>query len=272
MIYRPATDEAESFRRLRANLEFANIDQQLKTIMVTSATPQEGKTTTAANLAVALARAGHTVALVDLDLRSPTVHRMFGLYSRPGLAQLALGEVSVDDALVPVPFEDGFALTTPNSNGEAMSQGTLLVLPVGSLPPNPGEFIASNAVGRILQEVGERADLVLVDAPPALVVSDAVSLSARVDAVLVVVRLNSTNRRTLAELGRTLATFPCAKLGYVLTNADSLGPYGVYGDTPPLIGVSTPPGVGTNFSRTGVISTLPAEGGRSTPRRRERPR
>ena len=274
MISRAATPEAEAFRRLRANLEFANLGQQPRTIMVTSASPQEGKTTTITNLAIALARAGHRVGLVDLDLRSPMIHRVFGLYGRPGVAHVALGDVTVDEALIRVRFDDPFGTTPSGGNGQdAEAPGSLCVLPVGFVPPNPGEFSASNVVETILDEVQRHVDLVLVDVPPLLVVSDAVALSARVDAALIVVKLNATNRKTLHELARVLDACPCRKIGYVLTNAESLGSYGTYGTYgDPGAQVQVPRGLATNYQRTGILSVLPADGEPEVAGGRDKPR
>ncbi len=228
MISRTSTPEAEAFRLLRANLELANLDLHARTIMVTSASQKEGKTTTIANLAVALASAGRHVALVDLDLRDPALGRVFGLQMRAGLTQVVLGDVSLADALTRIPLTSGEI--GPSGRAPFMA-GTLDVLPAGSIPPNPGEVAASAAVADILRELAERVDVVLVDVPPILVVSDAVTLGARVDATVVVVRLNVTNRDTLDRLTRVLASVPSAKLGYVLTGAEMPEGYGV---KPPL--------------------------------------
>lgn len=223
MISRPNTPEAESFRLLRANLELANLDLHARTIMVTSASQQEGKTTTIANLAVALASAGRRVALVDLDLRDPALGRIFGLQMRAGLTQVVLGDVQLGDALARIPL----ASEQIGPSGRApLTTGTLVVLPAGSIPPNPAEVAASAAVADILRELAESVDVVLVDAPPLLVVSEAVTLGARVDAVFVVIRLNVTDRGTLDQLTRVLSSVPSAKLGYVLTDAEVHEGYG----------------------------------------------
>lgn len=230
MISRPSTAEAESFRLLRANLELTNVARQARTIMVTSASRGEGKTTTIANLAVALARAGRHVALIDLDLRDPSIDRIFRLDKRPGLADVVLGDVPLADALTRVPLA---AAGVIDASGKAptIAAGTLDVLPAGSTPPNPGEFVASSAVAKVLDNLSEIADLVLVDAPPLLAVSDAVTLGARVDAVFVTVRLNVTDRAILDDLARALSACPCAKLGYVLTGAEPHEGYAVSAST-----------------------------------------
>jgi polysaccharide biosynthesis transport protein len=228
MVARSTTPEAESFRLLRANLELANLDLHARTIMVTSASQKEGKTTTIANLAVALASAGRRVALVDLDLRDPALGRIFGLQMRAGVTQVVLGDVALADALTVIPL----ASSEIGPSGRApYTAGSLDVLPAGSIPPNPAEVAASAGVADILRELAESHDVVLVDVPPLLVVSDAVTLGARVDAVVVIIRLNVTDRDTLERLGRALNSVPSAKLGYVLTGAEMPEGYG-YGYGP----------------------------------------
>jgi tyrosine-protein kinase len=227
MISRPSTQEAESFRLLRANLELANVARQARTIMVTSASPGEGKTTTIANLAVALARAGRSVALIDLDTRNPSLDRIFGLGKRVGLADVVLDDVPLADALTRVPLAAA-GMIDASGTAPVVAQGTLDVLPVGTTPSIPAELVGSSAVAKILDELTEAADVVLVDAPPLLAMSDAVTLGARVDAVLVAVRLNVTDREILDDLARALKACPCAKLGYVLTGAEPHKGYGYY--------------------------------------------
>jgi len=228
MISRPATPEAESFRLLRANLELANLDLHARTIMVTSASQKEGKTTTVANLAVALASAGRRVALVDLDLRDPALGRVFGSQMRAGVTQVVLGDVALEDALTRIPLTS--AEIGPSGRGP-VTAGTLDILTAGSIPPNPAEVAASAAVADVLRVLAASHDVVLVDAPPILAVSDAVTLGARVDAVVVVIRLNVTDRDMLGQLTRALQSVPSTKLGYVLTGAEMPEGYG-YGARP----------------------------------------
>jgi capsular exopolysaccharide synthesis family protein len=227
MISRPSTQEAESFRLLRANLELANVARQARTIMVTSASRREGKTITIANLAVALARAGRRVVLIDLDTRNPSLDRIFGLGKRVGLADVVLDDVPLADALTRVPLAAAGVIDA-NGTAPVVAQGTLDVLPVGSTASIPAELVGSSAVAKILDELTAAADVVLVDAPPLLAMSDAVTLGARVDAVLVAVRLNVTDREILDDLARALKACPCAKLGYVLTGAEPHKGYGYY--------------------------------------------
>ena len=224
MLDEPSEASAEAVRRLRTNLELANIDGDAKVIMVTSAAEGEGKSTTLANLAVALADSGKTVALVELDLRRPTLAAFFRLKSRSGLTDVVLGRVKLKDALAAVPLSGPSATSL---NGARSPEVRLQVLPSGSsLPANPGEFVGSQAVARLLAELRSDHDLVLVDAPPMLSVVDAMTLSTRVDAVFAVVRLGVANRPMLEDLARSLERSPATKLGFVLTGSDDRKVYG----------------------------------------------
>jgi polysaccharide biosynthesis transport protein len=225
MLEDPASAQAEAFRMLRANLDFMTLDRDARTIMITSALEQEGKSTTVANLAVAFARAGKRVALVDLDLRRPVLARFFDLEG-PGLTQVALGQVPLEEALTRIVITDPpspkrrLALrrgADPNGNVTRKLLGQLEVLPSGPIPPDPGEFVSSPALGKILGALRERAEVVLVDAPGALDVGDVVALASRVDGIVVVARSKVLRRRTLTELDRLLTMVRAPALGFVAT-------------------------------------------------------
>jgi capsular exopolysaccharide synthesis family protein len=234
----PGSVEAEAFRLLRANLTLAIASSSASSIMVTSAVDGEGKSTTAANLAVALARTGRHVILADLDLRRPSIDRFFDLEGRPGLMDVVHGTTLLDEALAGVPVT---AAPAPDagSNGSSGRTATLQVLPLGQPPSNPGELIDGDALGEILACLNERAEVVLIDSPPLLATGDTVALSSKVDALLVVARANFLSNSTLVELRRVLASCPAAKLGFVLTDADhDEGSSGRYG--PPAYFKSAP--------------------------------
>lgn len=233
MLDAPAGAEAEGFRILRTNLDFANAAPRAQCIMVTSALEGEGKSQTAANLALAFARSGRRVALVDLDLRRSSLHRLFGLRGDRGVAAVAAGEVRLDEALVPIPLGRDFS-TLSNANGQGGGRrGMLEVLPAGAVLADAGEFVGTEALGQLLLELRERADLVLVDTPALLRVGDAMALSTHVDALLVVVRFKAIRRPVLKELRRVLDACPRPKLGYVVTDADDDLGYGYgYGAEP----------------------------------------
>ena len=235
MLEEPTGVQAEAFRVLRTNLEFVNLDRHAQVIMVTSALESEGKSTTASNLAVAFARAGKRVALVDLDLRRPFIARFFRLGGRPGLTQVALGHVDLEDALVPVALSDhpprnGAGPEASATNGQGRTTGVLEVLPSGPIPPDAGEFVATHAVGTTIQQLRERADIIIVDAPPLLGLGDAMALTSKVDGILLVARLKVARRQTVNELRRVLENVPASPLGFVITNAETDKGYG-YGYT-----------------------------------------
>jgi non-specific protein-tyrosine kinase len=218
MLAAPYAPDAEAFRILATNLDFVNLSHTTSKILITSALRSEGKSATTANLAVALARAGRHIAVVDLDLRSPSIDRLFGLPpNQPGLTNVALGRTTLEHALVRIPIldHDEEVLDVAVNGG---GRGVLEVLPSGPLPPNPGDFVASaDALKDILERLAMRAQLVLIDSPPILEVSDAMALSGKVDGVLVVSRLGQTQRPVLNELRRVLDGAPVRKLGFVAT-------------------------------------------------------
>jgi succinoglycan biosynthesis transport protein ExoP len=225
LVEQPNAPAADTYRVLATNLEFVNLDRGAKTIMFSSATRDEGKSTTVANLAVALARLGRRVVLVDLDLRLPTIHDFFEIHQNDGLTTVALGHRSLDDALVRVPLRsESESEFLPSVGGSP--RGALEVLTTGPLPPNPAEFAASTAIPDILQRLTERADIVLVDAAPLLQASESVALTAKVDGLVVVTKLSTMRRSTLTELSRTLEGLPVITLGIVATGTTPDESYG----------------------------------------------
>jgi Mrp family chromosome partitioning ATPase len=211
--------------------------------MVTSAAKREGRSTTVANLAVALTRAGRRVILVDLDLRRPALEAFFSKPGiRPGVTDIVLGRVELKHALTPIAIASreaerrvaanggasakngaaahGRAARGSKRNGHVAGVGELYVLPSGPVPEDIGEFVGSEELADLLAKLRRRADIVLVDAPPLLGTGDAIALSGHVDGLLVVARLNDLRRPSLAELRRVLDTCPAEKLGFVLTDAD----------------------------------------------------
>jgi len=220
MLARPRGADAEGFRMLATNLDLANLSHPTSKILTTSALRGEGKSTTVANLAVAFARAGRRIVLVDLDLRSPSIDRLFKIPpDQPGITHVALGRIGLSEALVRIPILDSdqeLADIAANGGG----RGILEVLPAGSPPPNSAEFIASaDALNDILSWLAIQFELVLIDAPPLLEVSDAITLSTKVDGVLIVTGIGRTPRPVLNELRRVLESAPARKLGFVATGA-----------------------------------------------------
>jgi Mrp family chromosome partitioning ATPase/capsular polysaccharide biosynthesis protein len=236
MVEQPTSVEAESFRMLRTNVEFASLNHDVRAIMITSAVEEEGKSTTVANLAVAHARAGKRVALVDLDLRRPRLDKFFKLPIQPGLTNVVLGHASLSEVTAHVALTGGAvpgAQANGNGNGNSEEhmpiEGLLDVIPSGTIPPDPGEFVSSPGLARLLETLKTRYDLVLIDTPPILRVGDALTLASKVSAVVVITKLPGMKRAILAELKRQLDTFPTPTLGFVVTgHASSEGYHAGY--------------------------------------------
>ncbi len=223
MLRAPTGADAESFRILRANLDFTLRNSDCRAIMVTSTAEVEGKSTTLANLAVAHALAGRHVIAVDLDLRRPSLDTLFGIRRTPGACDVVSGKAALNDALVRVPVHPA-----ASRNGQRAHPGTVEVLTAGTLPSDPGELVGDQRIHELLRTLRLRADVVLVDTSPLLTVSDAVTLSTAVDAVLLVVRLDVARRDDLREFHRALSNTDAEKLGFVLTGVSNEGPAGGY--------------------------------------------
>jgi polysaccharide biosynthesis transport protein len=218
MLTHPGSRYAESIRMLRVRLGSAALGPERQLIMVTSASAREGKSTTVANLAVALAQAGRRVVLCDLDARRAIIHELFHLPAQPGLTDLVAGDVALENSLKAVSISPkAYWGRSDSQNGHGA--GALEVLTLGRTPPDPGELVGSQRVVEILETLRDRADVVLVDTPAMLAVGDAMTIAGIVDTVLVVVRQGAVRRSTLRELGRVLASSPATPLGFVVTNS-----------------------------------------------------
>lgn len=202
----PQTPRAESFRQLRTNLQFANVTGQAKSVLVTSSLPGEGKSTTATNLALALAQAGQTVCLIDADLRRPMVSEYLGLDRNAGLTTALVGQADVMDLLQP------------------WSGDPLYVLASGQIPPNPSELLGSKQMGELLKRLEEAFDVIVVDAPPLLPVTDAAVLAQHVGGVVLVVGAQKLKRQELEKALGTLDLVKATVLGVVLNRLPQSGP------------------------------------------------
>ena len=231
---------SEAYKKLRVSLDFANLDPQAQMLLVTSAVAQEGKSTTAANLAVAMAASGKNVILVDLDLRAPYLDRFFGLTGRPGVTDVILGTATLDEALVPIVVpgapDPG---ARRNGHGNEPSGSLLHVLIAGEPPSDPSSLLASKALAALLTELRERAETIVIDTPPVLPVADTMALTSQADAYMVVSKLDLVRRPMLHELRRELGTARALGLGVVVTDAESESGYG-YGGAYGYGGYGTP--------------------------------
>jgi receptor protein-tyrosine kinase len=207
---------AEGFRELRTNLQFLEVDNPPRVLVVTSSLPNEGKTTTAINLALALAEAEHNVVLVDGDMRRPKLDKRLDLVGRVGLSTVLAGRVSLEDVLQKTRFP------------------RLTVLTSGAVPPNPSELLGSLAAKKLMSEMRARFDYVIVDSSPLLAVTDAAILAAASDGVLVIARFAGTKRDQLAHAIGNLRNVGAPILGTVFTMTPTRGKgsynYSYYGD------------------------------------------
>jgi capsular exopolysaccharide synthesis family protein len=218
-----SSDEAalgEEYRKLRLSVEFANLGPKARSIVVTSSIAGEGKSTTVANLGAAFALSGKRVVIVDVDLRRPQLGLFFDMGQAPGMTEVLLGHATLDEALVQVDVGEQQVV------GRQDAQGSLHVMHAGPIPPNPAAFTESSAVGELLEQLLDIADLVLLDSAPLLPVGDTIGLARHVDAMIVLTRADVVTRPALKDLRRTLEVCETVKLGFIFTGADTEPGYG----------------------------------------------
>lgn len=216
----PRSARAESFRALRTNLQFVHLDTGPRVFVVTSSVPGEGKSTTTSNLAIALAETGARVAVIDGDLRRPSIAEYMGLEGAVGLTDVLIGRATLGDTL------------------QKWGRNELYVLPAGRIPPNPSELLGSAAMSKLIAELGKNFNFVLIDAPPLLPVTDAAVLSKFTTGAIVIVAAGRTKRTELAAALRSFEHIESKVLGAVLTMLPTKGPdsygygnyYGGYSD------------------------------------------
>lgn len=194
----PQSPRAESFRQIRTNLQFAHVSHESKAVLVTSSLPGEGKTTTATNLAIALAQSGKTVALVDADLRRPRVDDYLGLERNAGLTTALIGAAELDDLMQP------------------WGENNLYVLTSGRIPPNPSELLGSEAMKNLILQLEQSFDAVIIDAPPLLPVTDSAVLAQRVGGVVMVVGSSKVKQADLERSLESLRMVQADLLGLVM--------------------------------------------------------
>ncbi len=207
---RPKSPISESYRSLRTSIQFARSDAPVRTVLVSSAGPKEGKSTTVANLAITMAQLNTRTLLVDADLRRPILHKLFGVPRDVGLTNLLVGRASLAEVLVPTPVAN------------------LTLVPAGVLPPNPSELLGSQQMKECLEQFRQRFDVVLIDSPPVIAVTDASLLARLVDGVLLVVNSGSTNREALLRAKELLEQVQAPVLGVLLNNITPTNMYGSY--------------------------------------------
>ena len=196
----PKATISEQYRTLRTNLQYSSIDKELRTILVTSTAPSEGKSITAANLAIVFAQQGKKVLLIDADLRKPTVHYTFRINNTFGLSNYLIGEHPLEKI-------------THESNVDNLS-----IIPCGPIPPNPSELLGSNGLKKMIEEAKEIYDLIIFDSPPVLAVTDSQILSNIVDGVLLVIRSKQTEKDAAMKAKELLLQAKANVLGVVLND------------------------------------------------------
>ncbi len=211
---------AESYRQIRTNLQFMDLENPIQVLVVASSVGGEGKSTTAVNLAIVTAETGRQVLLIDGDMRRPRISEYLGIERSVGLSNVLVGQVAVDDVL--------------------QSWGTdgLMILPCGSIPPNPSELLGSHQMADLLSDLRIKFDFIIIDTPPLLPVTDAAVTSATADGTIVVVRYGKTSRTQVSGALQSLETVDARTLGCVLSMMPKKGTdsgydgYGYYTDVP----------------------------------------
>ncbi len=203
----------ESYRMLRTNIEFSSVDEPVRTLVVTSSQPGEGKSTTSADLAIVMALDGKKVIIVDCDLRRPSLHRLFALPNRVGFTSVVAGQSSLEDALQETKIPGLFVLTS------------------GPVPPNPPEVLNSKAGRAVFTQVAQQADFAVLDTPPALVMADAQIVASIADAAMLVISFKEAGKREIARTSELISQTGTKVLGSVLNKlTDEVdGYYGYYG-------------------------------------------
>lgn len=204
---KPKSPVSEAYRTLRTNIQFSSFDSDLKSILVTSSGPAEGKSTTIGNIAFTMAQGGKKVVLIDCDLRKPSMHKKFGISNKIGLSDYLIGEASLEE--VTVKYNDSLSL-----------------IPSGTIPPNPAEMISSNKMKAFIKQCEADYDCVLVDAPPVIAVTDAQILSTFIGGVLLVVASAQADKDAAVKAKELLVNVKANIIGVVLTKAKSKSGYG----------------------------------------------
>ncbi|MDN3450099.1 CpsD/CapB family tyrosine-protein kinase [Planococcus sp. APC 3906] len=191
---------AEQFRTLRTNINFASPDHKIRTLVITSASPFEGKSTAAANLAIVFAQEGKKVLLIDADMRKPTMHYTFNKENNRGLSSVLTRQASIQDVVMPSGIERLHLLTS------------------GPIPPNPAELLASLSLQSIIKKLEDQYDLVIFDSPPILSVTDGQILANKCDGVVLVINSGKTQKKKAQKAKEAIVASNGKLLGAVLNN------------------------------------------------------
>lgn len=198
---KPKSHISEAYKTLRTNIQFSSCDKELKTVLVTSASSSEGKTTIAANLAFTMAQSDKKVILIDCDLRKPAVHKKFEISNQVGLTNLIIEDLKVEDVMVEY-------------------KENLYIIPSGTIPPNPSEMLDSQKMRNFLRILKECVDCIIIDTPPVMAVTDAQVLSTMVDGVLLVVVPKKTSKEVLVKTKESLLNVKANIVGVILNKVE----------------------------------------------------
>ena len=199
----PKSVISEQYRAIRTNIEYSNVDQNTKTILVTSSDKNEGKTTTVSNLAVSFANLNKKVLIIDCDLRNPSIHKMFKLNNIYGLTDILAKDRAVDKCIQETELEN------------------LYVLTAGAIPPNPAEILSSEKMKNLIEDLKNIYDYIFIDTPPIGLVTDAGVLSSFIDGVVLVVKSESVEKKYLEETKKKLDAVDARILGAILNSYKS---------------------------------------------------
>lgn len=255
-VKEPRSPNAEAYRGVRTGIQFSNVDKSNRIILVTSANPSEGKSLTAANLAVVMGQAGYDTLLIDADLRRPVQHRIFGLHKDRGLTNFLLAlELDLTNRVENQGFQEFIQQT---------ERPGLYLLPSGSIPPNPSELLGSAKMKAALDVLSKRFDYIIIDSPPILAVTDAVVLSTQVDSVMLIINSGNTRRTQLRRAVERLREVNANLIGVTLnrlTRKNEAYYYYYYSDEPYFIDESEHDLVGShptngNGHSNGFLSKL----------------
>jgi capsular exopolysaccharide synthesis family protein len=197
-VKNPKSQAAEAFRTLRTNIQFSSLDEQVKTIVATSSQPNEGKSTIVSNLAITTAQSGKKVLLIDCDLRKPALHKKLGLSNQEGLTSLLAREKKLEECVKQT--------EVPN----------LYVITSGPIPPNPAELLGSKKMKNLMQELKEIFDMILIDAPPVLAVTDAQILATLCDGVIFVASYGEADKHAIVRAKELIEKVGAKILGVII--------------------------------------------------------
>lgn len=207
---KPKSISAEAYRTLRTNIQYSSYDKKIKKILVTSSEPAEGKSTIIGNLAISLSQSENTVIILDCDLRKPTMHKKFKISNEVGLTELLVGKKELKDVV-----------QYRNKN--------LHIITSGKIPPNPAEMLASKSMKRLLEQLANEYDYILMDTPPLNAVTDAQVLSTEADGTLIVIRSEKTKKESILTAKNLLQKVNANILGIVFNDvANSINKYYYY--------------------------------------------